>query len=173
MRDNPKARQRGVLDNVPVSALAVTDGTSNTIMIAEDAARRDGYITNPAYLDPATVLKISVDQGTAFATRRFWRWAEQDNGFGVSGDPLLNTTTTSFKIINNNFTSPGTDGPNGCWRTTNNCGPNDEIFSFHPGGANVVFADGHVAFIPESASPVVVASLVSRAGGETVEPSFD
>jgi prepilin-type processing-associated H-X9-DG protein len=117
------------------------------------------------------VLKISVDQGSAFATRRFWRWGEQDNGFGVSGDPLLNTTTTSFKIINNNNTSPSTDGPNGCWRLTNNCGPNDEIFSFHTGGANVVWADGHVSFLMESTSPVVVASFVSRAGGEVVSAS--
>jgi prepilin-type N-terminal cleavage/methylation domain-containing protein/prepilin-type processing-associated H-X9-DG protein len=172
MRDKLKARQRGVLDNLQASLPQITDGTSNTIMIAEDAARRDGYITNPAYLDPATVLGIAVDQGTAFATRRFWRWAEQDNGFGVSGDPLLNTTTPSFQIINNNNSSPASDGPNGCWKLTNNCGPNDEVFSFHSGGANVVFADGHVAFIPQSINPVVMASLVSRSGGEVVTNDF-
>jgi prepilin-type N-terminal cleavage/methylation domain-containing protein/prepilin-type processing-associated H-X9-DG protein len=172
MRDKTHARQRGALDNLQQNLLSITDGTSNTTMIAEDAARRDKYITNPAYLDPATVLGIAVDQGSAFATRRFWRWAEQDNGFGVSGDPLLNTTTTGFQIINNNPGSPGSDGPNGCWKLTNNCGPNDEIFSFHTGGANVVFADGHVVFIPDSITPVVMASLVSRSGGEIVPNDF-
>ncbi|HLJ97809.1 MAG TPA: H-X9-DG-CTERM domain-containing protein, partial [Gemmataceae bacterium] len=130
---------------------------------------REDYITNPAYLDPATVLGISVDEGSNFATRRFWRWGEQDNGYGVSGDPLLNTTTPGFKIVNNNNSDAGSDGPNGCWKLTNNCGPNDEIFSFHPGGANVLFADGHTVFLKESASPVVVASLVSRSGGEIVQ----
>jgi prepilin-type N-terminal cleavage/methylation domain-containing protein/prepilin-type processing-associated H-X9-DG protein len=168
MRDNPKARQRGALDNIQVPLVQISDGSSNTILIAEDAARRENYITNPAYIDPAVQLGIAVD-GTTFRTRRFWRWAEQDTGYGVSGDPTLNTTTTAFRIINNNNTSAGTDGPPGCnWKLTNNCGTNDEIFSFHQGGANVVFADGHVAFLSESLSPVIVASLVSRSGGETV-----
>jgi hypothetical protein len=133
-RDKKHARQRGVLDNLQIKLAQITDGTSNTLLIAEDAARREGYITNPTYLDPATQLGISIDEGSSFVTRRFWRWAEQDNGYGVSGDPLLNTVTTSFKIVNNNNTDAGMDGPNGCWRLTNNCGPNDEVFSFHTGG---------------------------------------
>jgi prepilin-type processing-associated H-X9-DG protein len=117
------------------------------------------------------VLGINVD-GTAIATRRFWRWAEPDNGYGVSGDPTLNTTTTNFMIINNNFVSPATDGPATCnWKLINNCGPNDEIFSFHTGGALAVFADGHVQFLKESTSPVVISSIVSRSGGEVVDAS--
>jgi prepilin-type processing-associated H-X9-DG protein/prepilin-type N-terminal cleavage/methylation domain-containing protein len=171
MRDNPLARQRGALDNDSPAITGLSDGTSGTILIAEDAARRENYVTNPNYTDPAVALGSAVD-GTSFATRRFWRWAEQDSGYGVSGDPTLNTVTTGFKIVNNNNTSPSTDGPSTCnWRTTNNCGPNDEIFSFHPGGANVVFADGHVQYIADSINPVVAASLVSRSGGEVVDGS--
>jgi prepilin-type processing-associated H-X9-DG protein len=165
------ARQRGVLDNMPPKLIQITDGTSNTFLITDDTARRENYLTNPSYVDPAVQLGIAVDQGSAFTLRRFWRWAEQDSGFGVSGDPLLNTKTTSFAIINNNPFSPGTDGPNGCWKTTNNCGPNDEIFSFHTGGAMVVFADGHVQFISNSITPVVGASLTSRSGGEVFDAS--
>jgi prepilin-type N-terminal cleavage/methylation domain-containing protein/prepilin-type processing-associated H-X9-DG protein len=172
-RDKLLARQRGALDNLPVALIGITDGTSNTIMIAEDAARREGYVTNPAYIDPAVALGIAVDPtigGRTFQTRRFWRWAEQDNGYGVSGDPTLNTTTTGFKIINNNNTSAGSDGPPNCnWKLVNNCGPNDEIFAFHTGGANVLFCDGHVSFLRDTLAPVVVASLVSRSGGEIVD----
>lgn len=171
LRDKKLARQRGMLDNVPNAIGSITDGTSNTIMIGEDAARRENYITNTQYTDPATALGIAVDQGTSFSTRRFWRWAEQDTGYGVSGDPNKNTSQVGFKIINNNNTSPGTDGPSGCWASTNNCGPNDEVFSFHTGGANVVFGDGHVQFITDSIDPVAMAIIVSRSGGEVV-PNF-
>jgi prepilin-type N-terminal cleavage/methylation domain-containing protein/prepilin-type processing-associated H-X9-DG protein len=168
MRDKKLARQRGMLDNTAAPMSSVSDGLSNTIMIAEDAARRENYITNPNYIDPAVAAGIAVDN-TSFQTRRFWRWAEQDNGFGVSGDPTLNTTTTSFKIINNNNTSPGSDGPPTCnWKLVNNCGANDEIFSFHSGGANILMGDGSVRFIRDSTTPVVVASMVSRSGGEVI-----
>jgi prepilin-type N-terminal cleavage/methylation domain-containing protein/prepilin-type processing-associated H-X9-DG protein len=167
LRANPGARVRGALDNTPIAITGITDGTSNTILIAEDAARRENYLTNASYSDPAQTLGINID-GSSISTRRFWRWGEQDSGFGVSGDPTQNTSTPNFKIINNNNTSPATDGPNNCnWKATNNCGTNDEIFSFHTGGANVVFADGHVVFLRESLSPPVVAALVSRSAGET------
>jgi prepilin-type N-terminal cleavage/methylation domain-containing protein/prepilin-type processing-associated H-X9-DG protein len=195
-RDKKLARQRGALDNLQTPITGISDGTSNTTMIAEDGARREGYITNPNYLDPANALApavtiadpvIPAGSTTAFPTRRFWRWAEQDTGYGVSGDPTpvdpttllpsptgvpLNTVSTNFKIVNNNNTSPGTDGPTTCnWKLLNNCGANDEIFSFHTGGANVVFMDGHVQFIQDSINPVIMASLVSRSGGEVVDGS--
>lgn len=38
--------------------------------------------------------------------------------------------------------------------------------SFHPGGAQVVFADGHVAFISESIEPQAWSALGTRHGGE-------
>ncbi len=171
LRDKVNARQRGAMDTAQVGLVQITDGTSNTFLIAEDAARRQNYVTNPIYIDPATGLGIAVNDNSSFLTRRFWRWGEQDaGGFGVSGDPLLDTSSTSFKIINNNNFNAAGDGPivNGvpCWKIINNCGPNDEIFAFHPGGANIVFADGHVSFLRESLSPVVVSSLTSRQGGE-------
>jgi prepilin-type processing-associated H-X9-DG protein len=110
--------------------------------------------------------------GGTFTTRRFWRWAEQDNGFGVSGDPTKDldpTQANAYAIVNNNNSNPSGDGPQSCsWLLTNNCGSNDEIFSFHPGGANVVFCDGHVAFINQSIQPSVCAALVSRGGGEVI-----
>jgi prepilin-type N-terminal cleavage/methylation domain-containing protein/prepilin-type processing-associated H-X9-DG protein len=166
------ARQRGALDNMQVAITGITDGTANTILIAEDAARRENYVTNTSYIDPAVSLGIANDN-SSFATRRFWRWGEQDSSFGVSGDPTLNLATPSFKVINNNNISPGTDGPPACnWMAVNNCGSNDEMFAFHTGGANVVFADGHVAFLRDSLSPAVVAALVSRTGGEAAPSNY-
>src|SRR6266851_4664286 len=47
-----------------------------------------------------------------------------------------------------------------------NCTNDREVYSFHPGGANVVFADGHVHFLKESIDIRIFAALVTRAGGE-------
>ena len=49
-----------------------------------------------------------------------------------------------------------------------NCTSNNEIYAFHPGGANVLFADGSVHFVKESIDPRVIVSLITRAGGETI-----
>jgi prepilin-type N-terminal cleavage/methylation domain-containing protein/prepilin-type processing-associated H-X9-DG protein len=43
-----------------------------------------------------------------------------------------------------------------------------ECYSFHPGGAQVVFADGHVRFLREDIPIALFAALVTRAGGEVV-----
>src|SRR6185312_713069 len=68
LRDKVSSRQRGALDNMQQAITGITDGTANTLLIAEDAARRENYITNPTYVDPASALGIAVDGG--FSTRR-------------------------------------------------------------------------------------------------------
>jgi len=52
-----------------------------------------------------------------------------------------------------------------------NCTNDRAVYSFHPGGANVVFADGHVRFLKASIDIRVFARLVTRAGGEVVSDS--
>ena len=79
----------------------------------------------------------------------------------MPGDPL-----GTGKVINNNATPFG--GPTGCPWPSNNCGPNDEIFSFHTGGALVVFADGHVQFVRDSIAPAQVRYMVTAADGDIV-----
>jgi prepilin-type N-terminal cleavage/methylation domain-containing protein/prepilin-type processing-associated H-X9-DG protein len=49
-----------------------------------------------------------------------------------------------------------------------NCSNAGEVYSFHPGGANSVFADGSVRFLRESMTIRVLARLITRAGGEVV-----
>ena len=49
-----------------------------------------------------------------------------------------------------------------------NCTSNNEIYAFHPGGANVLFADGSVHFIKESIDPRTIVSLITRAAGEII-----
>ena len=49
-----------------------------------------------------------------------------------------------------------------------NCTNNREVYSFHAGGANVVFADGSVHYLRAGVSIRVFAGLVTRDGGEVV-----
>jgi prepilin-type N-terminal cleavage/methylation domain-containing protein/prepilin-type processing-associated H-X9-DG protein len=151
---NRPTRMNGALHAGGSTLAGVGDGTSNTIMFAEDCGRTEATIA--PYPDP------TGDSSYGNSLRKFWRWAEQDNGFGVSGF----TTGAGNVAINNNATPYG--GPPACnWNASgSNCGPNDEIFSFHPGGAMVVFCDGHVQFLRQSVAPQQLRNLVTAAAGD-------
>ena len=60
-------------------------------------------------------------------------------------------------------TSPGTLGTAG-----NKAGNNQALFSFHPGGINVLAGDGSVRFLKETVSVVVLRGLASLKGGEVI-----
>jgi prepilin-type processing-associated H-X9-DG protein len=148
---------------------AITDGTSNTIAIAEDVGRREDYVA--AYVDPIT----TDPSPSANGGRRFWRWAEPDSAYGVSGYqssyPYTGGGYDSGTAINNTASPLGGSDATCIWNLKNNCGNNDEIFSFHTGGAQAVFCDGHVQFLSQSIDRRVVRMLVTPTGGEVI-PNF-
>jgi prepilin-type processing-associated H-X9-DG protein len=49
-----------------------------------------------------------------------------------------------------------------------NCSNDQEVYSFHSGGANLLFADGSVHFLRATIDIRLFAQLVTRAGGEVV-----
>jgi prepilin-type processing-associated H-X9-DG protein len=129
---------------------ATTDGLSNSIMVYEDAGRNDTMIPDsslPAnsYLDPVTL------EG-----RKHWRWAEPDSSSGAS------------KKMNNNKNPYG--GPSTCKWNNHDCGPNNEWFSFHSGGANAVMGDGAVRYVSENLNLKTLYSLQTRDNGEAIKP---
>jgi len=138
---------------------ATTDGTSNTAMFYEDTGRSPKMQGVGNYAAPPTDYAPDLNAAAPFVTgaRRSWRWGDPDNAAGVSSG------------INNNrtggFGKPSC-GPND-WGI-HDCGPNNEIFSWHPGGANMCFTDGSVRFVKESVNPAVVRALITRAGGEVI-----
>jgi prepilin-type N-terminal cleavage/methylation domain-containing protein/prepilin-type processing-associated H-X9-DG protein len=142
--------------NAGTTITGITDGTSNTIAIAEDVGRDYRYVA--AYLDPYDGQ-----------LRRFWRWAEPDCAYGVSGFQAGGYDAGT--AINNTSSPPGGSTSTCLWAPTNNCGNNDEIFSFHTGGALAVFCDGHVQMLQASIDRRVVRMLVTPTGGETL-PNF-
>ena len=56
--------------------------------------------------------------------------------------------------------------------TCGGCGPDDSNFSNaqsnHPGGVNVLFADGSVRFIKDSINPQTWMALGTKANGEVI-----
>ena len=60
-------------------------------------------------------------------------------------------------------TYDGTTKPGPC---AINCTNDKEVYSFHPGGANAVFADGSVHFLKAGIAIRIFARLATRAGGE-------
>ena len=105
------------------------------------------------------------DVPTPSGRRAINRWAEPDTGNGVSGQnsDFLSGILTQ-RVINGNASPTG--GPaSTCPWTQNNCGPNDEIWSWHTGGANVVFCDGSLHFLDENINAVVLRYLCTRAEG--------
>jgi prepilin-type processing-associated H-X9-DG protein len=52
-----------------------------------------------------------------------------------------------------------------------NCTNNGEVYAFHTGGANAVFADGHVQFLSSGLSLPTLAALITRAGREVIPDS--
>ena len=65
-------------------------------------------------------------------------------------------------------TQDGTDFYDTC---AINCTNDREVYSFHPGGASAVFADGAVHFLQAGLHIRVLARLVTRAGEEVVSAS--
>jgi prepilin-type processing-associated H-X9-DG protein len=134
---------------------SITDGTSNSILCYEDAGRNESM--HPAYNPSWTSIAGSFAPNSYLDPvdlqgRRSWRWAEPDN------------TSGSSKVMNNNASPRG--GPTSCPWIYHDCGPNNEWFSFHTGGANACLADGSVRFFRDSIPLRTVYSLGTRDGGE-------
>ncbi|PHX64602.1 MAG: hypothetical protein CK551_00110 [Planctomycetaceae bacterium] len=156
------------LDKGPLSC---SDGTSNTIMIIEDAGRaytsvgifgsgssRPSPLTTPAH--------SAVGDGVASNARRVYAWADPDAfGNGFSGPS--NSTGSKVAKINNNASPVG--GPTTCSWKVNNCGPNDEPFSFHTGGVTGVMGDGSVRFIRDSIDAVVLKYAIGASDGQLTD----
>lgn len=129
----------GILEyNKTTAITAVTDGTSNTILMVEDAGRPFRYGRGGA--------KIGADRDGNGAAGG---WGDQDSWFGIGGaDPAAGTQGTGPAAVNGSS--------------------DNEIYGFHTGGAHAVMGDGSVRFLKDSTTLAVIACLHSRSGGETL-----
>lgn len=140
---------RGALRAFPEQTMfaAFTDGTSNTIMVAECAGREDvwrGRVRTPAAADKAN---------PACARARGGAWATNDNPYEIGQRTEWCTNSNSI---------PGT------MRINNSNEWGHLYYGFHPGGAVFAMADGSVRFMTESTPLWNLAAMTTRGGGEVV-----
>lgn len=122
----------------------IHDGAHTTIMIVECAGRPLVYRNRIA--DPT----ISNDQGIC--------WADSEGPF-------------SFDGAKQDGTAEGCGPSGGCTAAMNRKNDN-EPYSFHSGGANFLFGDGHVQFIRETIDIIAFSALLTRSAGEITPNDF-
>jgi prepilin-type N-terminal cleavage/methylation domain-containing protein/prepilin-type processing-associated H-X9-DG protein len=107
----------------------------------------------------STTILLTEDAGRP----RLW----QAGTAGPSPQALSGGPWNHFKgdIILQGSSANGTVQPGPC---ALNCTNDGEVYAFHTGGANAVFADGSVHFLRAGMDIRIMARLITRAGGEVV-----
>ncbi|MGC4003601.1 MAG: DUF1559 domain-containing protein [Pirellulales bacterium] len=131
----------GVIGRVPVRLRQVIDGTSKTVTVCESPGGFDLY--GPNFQKSTFVASI---------------WYHTDGSWVGRALCGLNPTAAG--------------PPNGVALCTINCtsiydGP---PYSFHPGGAQVMVADGSVHFLPEETDATILGALFSYNDGQAIQP---
>ena len=133
----------GALKKVlPTPLLSITDGLSNTILLAEDAGR------------PNVFQKGFGDTGVNTADG--FGWADPDGGCSLDG-----VVVGAKGAV---WTPGGT--------CIMNCTNDSELFSFHTGGIGVTMADGSVRFLSQNVSAATLAAIATATGGDIAGSDF-
>lgn len=146
----------------PVRITDISDGSSNTLMIIEDAGRPAWYSS-----------KGIVTSGPAIGSYQAGTNGPAPQGGGAWADPLNYIATNGSDPSGSGIAAGGgfLGIPQAPWSCAINCSNDSEMFAFHPGGCNVAMGDGSVRFLMGGLSMTQVAALLSRAGGEVL--NFD
>jgi prepilin-type N-terminal cleavage/methylation domain-containing protein/prepilin-type processing-associated H-X9-DG protein len=130
--------------NVRRRLVEVRDGTSNTLLLAEDAGRNQFWMLGKHYGSLPANYTIGGESGA---------WANPGGIITVFGIIPANVGT-------NNALSPGPCAVN--------CANAGEIYAFHTNLANVLMGDGSVRGLRSNTDVNVVIPLVTRNAGELI-----
>jgi prepilin-type N-terminal cleavage/methylation domain-containing protein/prepilin-type processing-associated H-X9-DG protein len=132
----------------PFTIPAITDGMSNTIFMSESGGKPVGY-NRKRQIYNSEVNGKPVDGSIEPVSSAGGSW----------GDMFCYSALAGGKCDD----SGQRLGPCMINATSNN-----EIYSWHTGGANALFGDGSVRFLRDSTPALTIVALVTRAGGETI-----
>jgi prepilin-type N-terminal cleavage/methylation domain-containing protein/prepilin-type processing-associated H-X9-DG protein len=145
----------GVLvPNRSVNFADITDGATNTMMIAEQSA----------FARDAAGNKVDLRSSNSHGA-----WVGS-TGSGIPGNGLWfctnfetwNITTVRYPVNHLDATAALASGASGLGPAD---GANRPIQSIHPGGANIVLSDGSVRFLSESIDYTLLTNLANRNDG--------
>jgi prepilin-type N-terminal cleavage/methylation domain-containing protein/prepilin-type processing-associated H-X9-DG protein len=132
----------------PTRLSDIRDGVSRTVMLVEDVGRPAYWLATGPGQQSGTVTpgngKATVVNGRVQGAS----WADPQNVIIIYGVQANLTTAIGPCFIN--------------------CTNNNEIFTFHRGGATFLFADGAVRFLTKSMDGKLVAAMVTKAAGDVV-----
>jgi prepilin-type N-terminal cleavage/methylation domain-containing protein/prepilin-type processing-associated H-X9-DG protein len=128
----------------------ITDGTSNTILVAESAGRPNLWRGRIQIGAPPSAR---VNGGG---------WSRAATAFSIEGSSADGTIFPGTCAVNCTNGEDITDYPDPYYGRDGS----GAVYAFHTGGANAVFGDGSVHFIQQTVSIRVFAALVTRGGGE-------
>lgn len=133
---------------------AITDGLSNTIMIAEAAGRPASYQLGKKVLDYAGSPNPYMNGA----------WAHSGNEIAVDGSNVSATGVASNLSTTTNFAT--------LRKCSVNCTNQGEIYSFHTGGANIIMGDASVKFISTEVDLRTLMLLCARADSTSFTAPF-
>jgi prepilin-type N-terminal cleavage/methylation domain-containing protein/prepilin-type processing-associated H-X9-DG protein len=135
--------------NKPTVAFAeVIDGLSNTICFSEIAGRQKVYYKGRP--NPGSTL---LDGGLTLNCA----WADYNTARQIRGYDSSVAAPLPLGVA---------EPPAGC--SSINVSNVNGLYSFHPGGVNVLLGDGSVRYLRDSTSPGVLAAMITRNGGEAL-----
>jgi prepilin-type N-terminal cleavage/methylation domain-containing protein/prepilin-type processing-associated H-X9-DG protein len=134
----------------PFPLTAVTDGTSNTIFMSESGGKPVGY-NRLRQIYKSEVNGLPVDGSIEPVSSAGGAWGDMFCYASLAGGKCDNSGQRLGPCMIN-YTS------------------NNEIYSWHPGGANALFGDGSVRFLNENIAPTTIIALVTRSASDVPGP---
>jgi prepilin-type processing-associated H-X9-DG protein/prepilin-type N-terminal cleavage/methylation domain-containing protein len=147
----------------PQSMASLTDGSSQTAAASEQLLGIAGPYSQPAPTPvPSPLYRAMARLAAAPLT---------DAGCATASDGWLLNRGSSWwdgnyqNALYNHYLPPNAGRPdcivyhNPGWKAAR---------SFHPSGVNLLYCDGHVAFVKDAVNPTVWRAVATRAGGEVI-----
>ena len=155
-----------LIENDSFGIRDISDGTTNTLLIAEQSSAQYPAIDVSS---GQPVVELVTDESIRSSYRgSAWAGTNHPTGLIVGGPTnschqVYNVTTVRYGV-NLNGSAPATGDT-----TVVSGGAHTPIMSAHPGGANVLFADGGVRFLNENLDFGVLMAVSDRHDGAVLK----